>query len=350
MKYGTYPKPMLLKLMEDGYIQNGSIEAVNPGSLNLCLTGEMFRLNSFQHPQKGQSVWAMMKQVGFTMHHPSHPCEVGLHYVARLQERPNLSKGLYCMANPRSTTGRQFVHTRLLVDGDPRLDQIEKDYRGDLWALIRCLPFPEFFVEGDQLTQIRVFNKDTRITNLAKLKQEYERTPMFFDGNGPIPFNRLKIDREGSIYMTLNLFPENGPAAYVAKQTHRPAYFSRQNPKDDFFEAIEVNNGGKLSAKEHRFYIMTTIERVCLPNHITAEIVPIDERIIEARNNFAGFVDQGFNGEITCEVAVHEPIDLVHRQIIARLRLEYVIGDTYTDEYVGTYKGQSGPRLAKNFV
>ncbi len=349
MKYGTYPRTMLRQLMHDDVIQNGNEKSLNPGSFNLSLTGEMFRLNSFQHPTEGQTVWDMMKQVGFTMHHPSHPCERGLHYIARLQERLSLPEHLYGMANPRSTTGRQFVHTRLLTNGSPGLDQVANGYEGDLWALIRCLAFPGIFEQGDQLTQLRIFNKDTRI-GLTQLRKEYEKTSMLFDEEGKaIPFETLKVSRDGSLYMTLNLDLKGGPVAYVAKQTQRPAYFGKPNPKDEFFRALE-DGTGKLSAKENRFYITTTLQRLKLPNHITAEIAPIDERVIEARNNFAGFVDQGFDGEITCEIAVHEPIVLTHGQVIARIRFEYVIGEDYEDCYTGSYQGQLGPRFAKNFV
>lgn len=349
MKYGTYSKEMLRRLMQTNVIKNGNEDALNPGSFNLCLTGEMFRLNSFQHPMRGQSVWHMMKQVGYSMHHPAHPCDRGQHYLCRLQEGLYLPDNLYGMANPRSTTGRQFVHTRLLTDGNPGLDQTTNGYKGELWALIRCLAFPEIFEPGNQLTQLRIFNKDTRMSK-TQLKREYEKTPMVFDDLGqPVPFDALKVDRDGSLYLTLNLSPKDSPMAYVAKQTRRAAYFSKPNPKDDFFEAINREDV-RLPTEENHYYITTTAERLKLPNHITAEIAPIDERIIEARNNFAGFVDQGFDGEITCEIAVHEPIVLTHGQIIARLRFEYVIGVEHEDSYVGSYQGQLGPRLAKNFV
>ena len=347
-KYGTYPKAMLRDLMSQNIIQGGSEGALNPGSLNLCLTGEMFRLNSFQQPSVGQSVWAMMKEVGFSMHHPSHPCEVGLHYIARLQERLELPEDLYGYANPRSTTGRQFVHTRVLVNGDPGLDQVPRGYRGELWALIRCLAFPGVFSEGDQLTQLRVFNKDTRLS-LEQVKEEHRKTPLVVDHEGkPISFENLRVDRDGSVYLHLNLKPVNGPAAYVSRQTNRPAFFSKPNPKDEFFKALFVETL-KLGMKEKRFYITTSDEGLCLPGHITAEIAPMDERIIEARNNFAGFVDQGFSGQITCEMAVQEPLTLTHRQVVARVRFEYVCGDNH-DVYEGSYQGQSGPKLAKNFV
>lgn len=347
-KFGTYDRSMLLGLMEKNVIQNAIPEALNPASLNLCLTGEMFRLNSFQQPSVGQSVWAMMKEVGFSMHHPSHPCEVGLHYIARLQERLELPEELYGYANPRSTTGRQFIHTRVLANGNPGLDQVPKGYRGELWALIRCLSFPEILSEGDQLTQLRIFNKDTRLS-LHLLRKEYTKTPLLLDSFGrSIPFEKLRFDHDGSVYLHLNLKHDTGPAAYVAKQTNQAAFFSKQNLKRDFFEEI-YTEALKIKMEEKRFYITTTEERVCLPRHITAEIAPMDERIIEARNNFAGFVDQGFNGEITCEMAAQEPITLTHGQVVARVRFEYVNGSNH-DVYRGSYQGQSGPMLAKNFV
>jgi dCTP deaminase len=59
------------------------------------------------------------------------------------------------VANPKSSTGRLDVLTRLITDQRTAFDRIEKGYRGKLYLEIAPLSFPIVVKPGVRLNQVR---------------------------------------------------------------------------------------------------------------------------------------------------------------------------------------------------
>ncbi len=62
--------------------------------------------------------------------------EKGIVYIARLIERLDLRPSLSGAANPKSSTGRLDIFTRLIVDGAEAFDDVPLGYHGELWLEI----------------------------------------------------------------------------------------------------------------------------------------------------------------------------------------------------------------------
>ena len=82
--------------------------------------------------------------------------EAGCVYIVPLLERAAFSPRISGGANPKSSTGRIDVFTRLITDYAPSFDRIEAGYRGPLFAEICPQTFPILVRKGSRLNQLRI--------------------------------------------------------------------------------------------------------------------------------------------------------------------------------------------------
>src|SRR6266540_4348460 len=81
--------------------------------------------------------------------------ETGCVYIVPLIESLALAPGISAAANPKSSTGRLDVFTRVIADRARGFDRIEAGYHGPLYAEISPRTFPVLVREGSRLSQIR---------------------------------------------------------------------------------------------------------------------------------------------------------------------------------------------------
>jgi len=100
--------------------------------------------------------------------------ETGCVYIVPLLESLALPEGIAAAANPKSSTGRLDVFTRVIADRTRGFDQIEAGYRGPLYAEISPRTFPVLVREGARLSQIRFRHGQAMLDSaaLAKLHEE----------------------------------------------------------------------------------------------------------------------------------------------------------------------------------
>ena len=81
--------------------------------------------------------------------------ETGCVYIVPLLESLALPDDISAAANPKSSTGRLDVFTRVIADETRGFDRIEPGYHGPLYAEISPRTFPVLVREGSRLSQIR---------------------------------------------------------------------------------------------------------------------------------------------------------------------------------------------------
>src|SRR5690242_20530331 len=81
--------------------------------------------------------------------------ETGCVYIVPLLESLALPDDIEAAANPKSSTGRLDVFTRVIADETRGFDQIHAGYHGPLYAEISPRTFPVLVREGSRLSQIR---------------------------------------------------------------------------------------------------------------------------------------------------------------------------------------------------
>jgi dCTP deaminase len=231
--------------------------------------------------------------------------ERGQVYLVALEEELELPAGMRARFNPRSSTGRCDLFTRVLACGHSRFDETPDGYRGRLWMEISPLSFPVRLKRGDRLGQLRLQKGQPALT-AKELRAVYAETPLCFDGERPMGLDEIRIDEDGGLELGVGLAGRD-PSGWRAASHTDVLHFSAEgrHPRADFWEALHAPEGRAILAPES-FYIFASRERIRIPPHLAAEMLPVDIGIGELRNNYAGFFDNGFGWR---EDEEGEPLD-----------------------------------------
>ena len=148
-----------------GLIDGGALKAsetfvegqIQPASLDLRLGRKAYRVRASFLPGPELSVSKRLE--GFALHafdlSEGAVLETGCVYIVPLLEVLALDDDTAAAANPKSSTGRLDVFTRVIADGAREFDQIERGYRGPLYAEISPRTFSVLVRTGTRLSQIR---------------------------------------------------------------------------------------------------------------------------------------------------------------------------------------------------
>ena len=283
--------------------------------------------------------------------------ETGCVYVVPLLESLELPFRVSGIANPKSSTGRLDVFTRLITDRAQTFDRVEENYHGPLYAEISPRTFPILVRKGSRLNQLRLRHGSPGFTD-TQLKRLHEEAGLV---DGP-------ADIEGGLALTVDLHGDS--------LTHQVGWRARRHAGVidvdamgaydplDFWDPVHARkSGGKhggIVLDPDEFYILASREAVSIPPDFAAEMVPFNPLVGEFRVHYAGFFDPGFGHEAgagrgaraVLEVRSREvPFVLEHGQIIGRLVFERLT-DTPPQVYghaLGSNYQRQGLKLSKHF-
>lgn len=362
---GVLPMQLIRELMASGYILGAKEENINPGSLDLTVSDEVYRVDEAFLPRHGESVTSYLKEVNAMRHDIALPLERGTTYLARLSESLALPRGVYAYCNPKSSTGRIDVFVRVVADGVARFDSITSGgFQGALWIFINPLSFPIKLASQETLSQIRFFSEDTRLSEL-ELELAFKRNALVWDREKkPAVYEQMLVrDNDGSVILTLGASGTH--VGWECLGLNRILDIGRRdyyNPLD-FFRPL-VSKGGRVRLKQGCFYILYTRERLRVPPHFAAEIIPMDHRSGEFRSHYAGFIDPGWgygnSGEgtgrpLVLEVRpIFQDVEFRDGQPVAKICLERMFANPelcYDELDKSNYRKESAlPLLSKHFT
>ena len=157
---GILPSQAIAALIERGDISSAvpiGAGQIQPASLDLRLGARAFRVRASFMPGPGSKTQDQIER--FVLHTvdlgPGAVLEVGCVYVAEIEEALALPPDVTGFANPKSSTGRLDVFTRVIADHGPGFDQTEPGYRGRLYLEICPQTFPILVRTGSRLSQMR---------------------------------------------------------------------------------------------------------------------------------------------------------------------------------------------------
>lgn len=364
-KMGALPSQRIADLIDGRFILDAKKENIKPASLDMTISDEVYRLESVFLPKPIETIRTFLEERrNNSLHNLKYPLERGVAYLAKLNEELSLPEMVYGYCNPKSSTGRNDVHVRVLADEVSVYDTIPLKYDGELWMIIQPKSYPVLINPGESLSQIRFFNQDTRFDE-TELQISFQKDKLLWSLDGkkrPFSYDKIKIKHnDGTIVLTLDL-KFSRVVGYECRESNKVVNLSAYNLYDliDFFNPITVRNES-IHLKKGRFYILSTREAVRVPPHLACEMVPMHERNGEFRSHYAGFIDPGWgygkNGEgagrpLTLEVRPFEDMVIRDNQPIANIRFERmseVPEISYDNIETSNYIEQSGPRLAKQF-
>jgi len=281
--------------------------------------------------------------------------ETGCVYIVPLLERAEFSARVSGAANPKSSTGRIDVFTRLITDRAQAFDRVDAGYHGPLYAEISPQTFPVLVRKGSRLNQLRIRHGSPQFsdTQLRRLHAEQPLVDVEPDIQNGLGFS---IDLKGEA-------SDQGRRIGWRAKRHTGLIdvdrLAALNPHD-FWESIEANAGGHLVLDPGEFYILVSRERVAIPPDHAAEMMPFNPLVGEFRVHYAGFFDPGFGYEAgkppsaraVLEVRSREvPFILEHGQMVGRLVFERLT-DPPPESYgqgIGSNYQRQGLKLSKHF-
>jgi len=359
-------------------IRNGRIRAGNqviddsqiqPASMDLRLGGKAYRVQASFLPNSGSTIESKIRDLTLAEIDLTKPTllERGAVFVIPIIEELSLPYDISGAANPKSTTGRLDIFTRLVHEGgekydfkDLQFEQVPKGYKGKLFVQIVSRTFPIVLCAGAKLNQLRfVRGKPPAATDNA-LERLEEGLVYYETGTAPA---RPILD-EG-LMMSIDL-TGSGPGsvvAYKAKRNCPPVDLSKAGAHDaaQFWDAITAPASRRLVLDPGDFYILASKERISVPSNWAAEMTQFDPSIGEFSVHYAGFFDPGFgygtSGEIkgtkaVLEVRAHEvPILLEDSQVVGRLMYHKMasVPDKLYGQAIGSSYQQQGLALSKQF-
>lgn len=333
--------------MADGQLQ--------PASIDLRLGHVAYRIRASFLPVPGGTVSGKLKDLKLHEIDISRGAalETGCVYVVPLLESLALPRTIAASANPKSSTGRLDVFTRVIADGVSAFDQIPAGYKGPLYAEICPQTFPILVRTGSKLTQLRFRMGEPREPD-SGLTALQERDTLVSGTEANIENGlALSVDLAGDAH---------GLVGYRAKR--HTALVDIDKPGAcavlDYWEPVRADRNRRLILDPDQFYILASKEAVHIPPTHAAEMMPFNPLVGEFRVHYAGFMDPGFGhaaaggrgSRVVLEVRSHKvPFILEDGQIIGRLvyeRMLEVPEKLYGSDLGSHYQAQ-GLKLSKHF-
>jgi dCTP deaminase len=363
---GILPYQDIVKLIAGGRInaaQPVEDAQIQPASLDLRLGATAWRVRASFLPGSASTVASKIERMVMHEIDLTRPTvfEKGCVYIAELMEVLRLPADISGKANPKSSTGRLDIFTRLLTDGGTEFENVPEGYRGKLYIEIVPRTFSVLAQQGARLNQVR-FVRGNPPPSDQKIDDLHSADALVFAKTGT-PMDAVVND---GLWISVDLEGESGNAGgivgYRAKR-HAPLIdLARINHYDplEFWEPLAADAQRTLVLNPDDFYILMSRERVRIPPNFAASMVPYDPSMGEFRIHYAGFFDPGFGygdndipgARAVLEVRSHEvPFLIEHGQGVGRLIYERLLSrpDRIYGVNIGSNYQAQGLKLSKQF-
>jgi dCTP deaminase len=337
---GILPEQAIRALVDQGVImQEGSHLSdelpplIQPASHDLQLGMTAYRMRASYLPGAGRTVSETLGELCLHTIDISNGAvlETGCVYLLPLCEALALPQGLSAAANPKSSTGRLDVFTRVICDGATRFDAVPEGYNGPLYVEVAPRTFPILVKPGDRLVQLRFRAGAPKVLNTQTVSIDLRGV----QGSDVVGWRARRHS---------GLVDLRGIKAHKAR---------------DYWEPLHAPDR-QLVLDPEEFYILASQEAVTIPQDQAAEMAPIAPEIGEFRAHYAGFFDPGFGlaeagglgSRAVLEVRGRDvPFLLRHGQSVAKLIYE-PLSEPPTELYggQGSHYQSQGLRLSKHFA
>jgi dCTP deaminase len=283
-------------------------------------------------------------------------------YLVPLIEELRLPAHIRAKANPKSSTGRLDVFTRVITDGNPSFDEVPYGYGGKLYLEIVPRSYAIHVKTGLALNQLRLFTGDARLGD-DEVRALHEEFPLLYLDSHALRAWELTIS--DGLFMSVDLSgPNDRIVGYRAKKNSLPIDLARVHGYGwrDFWEPVYPEARSRIVLEPEIFYLLLSAEGACIPPGYAAEMTAYDPTAGELRTHYAGFFDPGFGYDprgrrhgtrAALEVRARDVSFMVeHRQPICKLAFERMLEPPdvlYGEDLGSSYQGQE-TMLSKHFV
>ncbi len=364
---GVFPSQALEQAIEREWVSSGEYkigrEAIQPASIDLRLGDHAWALRCSFLPDVDSTVEEKIEGLAFQKLdlRDGAVLERDRPYLVPLIEELALPEDVRAKANPKSSTGRLDVFTRVITDRHNRFDDVRAGYRGKLYLEVVPRSFAIQVRRGLSLNQLRLARGDVRLDD-ATIRELQGVEPLVYLDGVAVPQDEVAL--ADGLFLSLDLSgPEDRVVGYRAKKNSLPIDLAqiRAYRWNDFWDPVYPEAGGKIVLEPEIFYLLLSAEGVAVPPRIAAEMAAYDPTAGELRTHYAGFFDPGFGydpsgarpgSRAALEVRARDVSFMVeHRQPVCKLALEWTEAPAerlYGVDLGSNYQGQV-TMLSKHF-
>ena len=365
---GVLPAQRLRQAIAEEWVVAGAWripkESVQPASIDLRLGERAWALRCSFLPDSDSTVEQKIEDLAFEEIdlRDGATLERDRPYLVPLIEQLALPPDVRAKANPKSSTGRLDVFTRVLTDRNHRFDEIAAGYHGKLYLEVVPRTFAIRVKTGLALNQVRLTDGDVRLSD-AQLLDLHEQIPLLFRDGAPLARSSLSLG-DG---LSLSLDASGGPQSivgYRAKKNSLPIDLTKVGALrwQDYWEPVHPEAGQRIVLEPEVFYLLLSAEGVSIPPAYAAEMLAYDPTAGELRTHYAGFFDPGFGfsrdghaggSRAALEVRARDVSFMVeHGQPVCKLAFERMAEAPdvlYGTDVGSNYQGQQ-TMLSKHFL
>ena len=365
---GVLPSQSLRRAVEAGLIEAGDFTIpdsnIQPASIDLRLGETAYRIRSSFLPDR-RPVEVKLKEFvedELDIIREGKVLEPNTPYLIPLIERVHLPADVRGKANPKSSTGRLDVFTRVITDESHRFDEIRPGYSGPLYLEVVPLSFTVRVKHKLALNQLRLSVGPSTLSD-AELRDLHRTDPVLYRAGSPV--SEQDFVTSNRLFLILDLKgDEGGRVGYRAKRYSSVIDLGRHGAYEweKYWYPVHREPGDRIILEPHAFYLLLSNEAVRIPPGYAAEMAAYDPTSGELRTHYAGFFDPGFGfdprdrflgSRAALEVRAHDvPFAIEHGQRVAKLTLERMAAEPdrlYGQDIGSSYQGQSDT-LSKHFL
>jgi dCTP deaminase len=368
MDKGVLPSQLLREAISREWIVAGAFrippESVQPASVDLRLGDHAWALRCSFLPDINSTVEEKIEGLAFEKIdlRDGATLERDRPYLVPLIEQLRLPEDIRAKANPKSSTGRLDVFTRVLTDRNHRFDEVGAGYSGTLYLEIVPRSFAIRVKTGLVLNQVRLISGEARL-NDEELQSVHERRPLLYLDAHPVGGSELSL--ADGLFLSLEVSESTESiVGYRAKKNSLPTDLTRAGGLrwEEYWEPVRPERGRRIVLEPEVFYLLLSSEGVSIPPSYAAEMLAYDPTAGELRTHYAGFFDPGFGysqhgsahgSRAALEVRARDVSFMVeHRQPVCKLAFERMAEDPdvlYGEDVGSSYQGQQ-TMLSKHFV
>jgi dCTP deaminase len=363
---GVLPSQALARAVELGYVGGQDPvppSSIQPASLDLRLGDVAYRIRCSFLPDTRPVERKLEELVvdELDLRGDGAVLETNRPYLIPLVEELRLPADVRGRTNPKSSTGRLDVFTRVITDQSFRFDEIRPGYRGRLYLEVVPLSFTVRVRRALALNQLRLSTGPSRLSDEEVLALHREQ-PLLYRDDRPVPVE--DVATADGLLLGLDLRGDaSGRVGYRAKDFVPPLDMSLVGAYawEGYWDPIVREEGDRIVLAPERFSLLLSEEAVRIPPGYAAEMTAYDPTAGELRTHYAGFFDPGFGHDpggrfhgsrAALEVRAHDvPFMIEHGQRVCTLSFERMVEPPavlYGEAIGSAYQGQLDT-LSKHF-
>ena len=368
MDKGVLPAQQLRDAVRNEWVLAGDwripAQAVQPASMDLRLGEHAWALRCSFLPDSDSTVEEKVGDLAFERIdlRDGVTLERDRPYLVPLMEQLRLPAGLRGRTNPKSSTGRLDVFTRVLTDRSHRFDEIAAGYHGGLYLEVVPRTFAIRVKTGLALNQVRLMGGETRLGD-RELLELHRASPLLYLDSEPVSDSELSL--ADGLFLSLDVSGSpDSTVGYRAKKNSLPIDLTSAGSLrwQEYWEPVHPEPGGRIVLEPEIFYLLLSAEGVRVPPRFAAEMLAYDPTAGELRTHYAGFFDPGFGysrepgdhgARAALEVRARDvPFMVEHRQPVCKLAFERMAEQPdvlYGDDVGSSYQHQQ-TMLSKHFL